>query len=226
MPKVIKKRTEKKAHHEEGIKETVYDIRDKIKERQRALVYALVIFLAVVVSVAGFAIYYSGKKGEAHEYEIKGYRSYHGEFLSQPMNPDERYKQALEFFKKSYKAKKNPNVLMYIANCQYELGDYDKAIATLRELNTHSLEPGVISLLFYKLSMAHLKKGEEVNAMESLKRIGSIKDGPLKDLALFERGRILEGMQKGDDAAAVYKELAEKFPASPFAAVAQDKTAK
>lgn len=44
MPKAIKKRTEKKIHKEGDISETVVDIREKLKERQRTLVYSLLVF--------------------------------------------------------------------------------------------------------------------------------------------------------------------------------------
>lgn len=215
MPKPIKKRTEKKSSTtEEGLRETVVDIRQRLKERQRTLVYAVTIFVALAISITGFAVYKKTSSNKALELELEGYKLFHGDYQARLIPPAERYKQALDMFKKSYATRKRPDALLYIANCQYELGNYDEAIKTLKELNNQFSDPKIISLSYYKMAMSYLKKGDMDNALVSLKSILNIKDIPLQDLALLETGKILELSGKTEDAKNKYRELINKFPKS------------
>lgn len=215
MPKPIKKRTEKKSSTtEEGLRETVVDIRQRLKERQRTLVYAVTIFVALAISITGFAVYKKTSSNKALELELEGYKLFHGDYQARLIPPAERYKQALDMFKKSYATRKRPDALLYIANCQYELGNYDESIKTLKELNNQFSDPKIISLSYYKMAMSYLKKGDMDNALVSLKSILNIKDIPLQDLALLETGKILELSGKTEDAKNKYRELINKFPKS------------
>jgi tetratricopeptide (TPR) repeat protein len=215
MPKAIKRRIEKKViAAEEDLRETVVDIRQRLKERQRTLVYAVTVFIVLAISIGGFAVYKKTSLNKALETEIEGYRLFHGDYQARIMPPSERYKQALEMFKKSYATRKRPDVLLYIANCQYELGNYDEAIKTLKELNNQFSDTKVISLSYYKMAMSYVKKGDMDNALASLKNILNIKDIPLQDLALLETGKILELSGKTEDAKNKYRELINKFPKS------------
>ncbi|MEW6739048.1 MAG: tetratricopeptide repeat protein [Nitrospirota bacterium] len=215
MPKAIKRRTEKRGiATEEDLRETVVDIRQRLKERQRTLVYAVTVFIVLALSIGGFAVYKKTSSNKALELELEGYRLFHGDYQASLIPPAERYKQALEMFKKSYATRKRPDVLLYIANCQYELGNYDEAIKTLKELNNQFSDPKVISLSYYKMAMAYVKKGDMDNALASLKNILNIKDIPLQDMALLETGKILELSGKTEDAKNKYRELINKFPKS------------
>ncbi|MCL4457125.1 MAG: tetratricopeptide repeat protein [Nitrospirae bacterium] len=214
MPKIIKRRSEKKIRTEEDIRETVVDIRKRLKERQRALVYAAVIFLVVTLSVSGLFIYKKASMSRAMELELEGYRLFYGDYQAQAFSPSERYKKALEKFNESYKAKKRPNVLLYIANSHYELGGYDEAIKTLKELTNQFPDSGIASIAYYKTATAYVKKGDTDNALNALKQIVSVKDSALQDMALLETGKILELSGKTEDARNKYKELINKFPKS------------
>lgn len=214
MPKVIKKRLDKKVHTEEDIKDTLKDIKERISQRQRTFVYILIGFLFVIISVTGFFIYTKTSLNTALELEAEGYNLYYGDYLKQPMSNDERYRKALDLFKRSYDAKKRAHVLLYIANCHYELGNYDEAIKTLTELNNRFSDPQIISLSYYKMAMAYMKKGEKDNALNTLKNIYTIKGSTINDVALLESGKILESIGKTAEAKEKYKELINKFPKS------------
>lgn len=224
MPKVIKKRIEKKPEHEGDIRETVEDIRERLKERQKTLVYALLIFGVLVITIGGFFIYSKVNTSKALELQYEGYRLFYGDTqAAQFMTPADRYKNALEKFKQSYAAKKNPVVLLYIANSHYELGNYDEAIKSLKDLTSRYSDPKIVPLAYYKLAMAYIKKGDMNSALNTLNNLASIKDSPLQDMALFESGKLLEAMGKPDEAKAKYKELVSKFPKSALADQAKAK---
>lgn len=214
MAKVIKKRPDKKTHAEGDIKDTVKDIKERIGKRQQTFVYMLIGFLFVVTSVAAFFIYTKTTLNTALELESEAYNLYYGDYLKQPISDDERYRKALDLFKKSYAAKKRAHVLLYIANCQYELGNYDEAIKTLTDLNNQFSEPQIISLSYYKMAMAYMRKGEKDSALNALKNIYTIKGSTINDVALLESGRILESMGKTEEAKERYRDLINKFPKS------------
>lgn len=215
MPKAIKKRSEKKiSTTDEDIRETVVDIKQRLKERQRTLVYAVTVFVVLTLSVLVFTVYKKTSSGRALELELEGYKLFYGDYQAQLMPPAERYQKALEMFKKSYSSKERPDVLLYIANCHYALGNYDEAVKTLRELNTQFSDPKITSLSYYKMAMAYVKKGDTDNALTALKSLLSIKDSALQDMALLESGKILELSGKTEDAKNKYKELLNRFPKS------------
>lgn len=216
MPKPIKKRSEKKTGSDEDLRETIVDIRQRLKERQRTLVYYAGIFLILAISVVAFTVYKKTSTSKALELELEGYKLFYGDYQAGLMPPAERYQKAIEMFKKSYASKKRPYVLLYIANCYYELGNYNDAIKTLNDLTAQFSEIPIISLAYYKMAMAYVKKGDMDGAITALKNLLSIKDSALQDIALLESGKILESTGRTEEAKNRYKELINKFPKSPL----------
>lgn len=214
MPKLIKKRAGKKSSTGENLKERVGDIREGLKERQRSMVYGLAAFLVVVTTVAVFVVYTRTSAANAHKLEFEGQDILYGRTAAQYPNPADRVKNALEKFKKSYEAKKNPAVLLQIADCYYALNDYDQAIAALNDLNGRYSDTHILSLSYYKLASAYIKKGDNPGALKAYDNIASLKDSGLQDLALLDSGRLLESMGKNSEAKAKYDELMKKFPNS------------
>ncbi|MEW5746106.1 MAG: tetratricopeptide repeat protein [Nitrospirota bacterium] len=221
MPRPIKKYVKKSDYEETDIRETVEDIRERLKGQQRTLIYALLAFGIVVIAVGGFYIYHSVSTSRAEELRYEGYKLFHGMTQAPFAAPAERYKSALEKFKESYATRKNPATLLYIANSHYELGNYDEAITTLKELTARYSDPRIMPLATYKLGMTYLKKGDVNNALTTFNNLAAIKDSPFQDMALLESGKILESMGKTEEAKAKYQELVNKFPRS--AAVSEAK---
>ncbi|MBF0329720.1 MAG: tetratricopeptide repeat protein [Nitrospirae bacterium] len=213
MPKVIKKRVEKKESKSEDIGGTVTDLRERIKERQKILIYAAVATIAVIVSAITFFVYTNANADKASELEAEGMKTLYG--LSQGAEiPVDQYKRALDFFKKSYDTKKSSSALLYMANCNYALGNYDAAIKNLLELNSSTSETGMLSLSYYKLASVYAKKGDLENALKTYGNLASIKGSGLQELALLESAKLLESTGKTEEAQKKYKELTEKFPKS------------
>ena len=217
MPKAIKKRVSRKTEGDDNIGETVADIRKKFQERQSTLVYALIIFGLIVISVCAFVVYTRASTAKALEMEYEGYKIFTGATATQYASPADRFKDALEKFKASFAAKKSPTALLNIANCNYELGNLDEALKTLKELTDQYSDPKITSLAYYKMAMTYIRKGDLNSALNTFGIISSIKDAPLQDMALFESGKTLESMGKPEEAKGKYKELINKFPKSPLA---------
>jgi predicted negative regulator of RcsB-dependent stress response len=216
MPKAIKKRISRKAHGDDNLGETVADIRKKFHERQSTLVYALLIFGLIVITVGAFVVYNRTSAAKAVEMEYEGYKIFSGASATPYASPADRYKDALEKFKASLSAKKSPTALLNVANCYYELGNLDEALKTLKELTDQYSDPKITSLAYYKMAMTYIKKGDLNSALNTFGIISSIKDAPLQDMALFQSGKTLEAMGKTEEAKGKYKELITKFPKSPL----------
>ena len=221
MPKMIKKRAAQKTRQDENINETVTDIRQKLKERQRTLVYSLLAFGVLIVAAGFFFIYARTTESKARELQYEGIKLFNGSGQAQAVAPQERYRSALEKFKASYASKKSPVTLLYIANSYYELGNYDETLKTLKELTGRYSDPKITSLAHYKMAMAYIKKGDTAGALNAFNSITSAKDSPLQDMALLESGSLLESMGRKEEARAKYKELVTKFPSSPLASTAK-----
>lgn len=214
MPRPIKKRLEKKGQEKGDIRETVEDIKEVLRKRQRNLIYLFLASIVMVILIIGFVVYSKTTASKASELEFEGYKLYYGDNLIIPLSNEERYRKALDMFSKAYKTRKRPYPLLYMANCHYELGNYDDAIKLLSDLNNQFSDPNIISLSYYKMAMAYMKKGDMEKALEALKNIYTIKGSTLNDIALFESGRILEKMGKKEEANQKFKELVDRFPKS------------
>jgi len=215
MTKVIKKHDVKKEQTEEDLKDTVADIRERLRQKQRILIYAAGAFVVILLFIVVLFAYTRSATNKALELEAAGYSFYYGDYNAE-LIPAERLKKALEMFKASYEIRKRHRVLLYIANCYYELGDYDAAIKTLKELIGRFSDIAIVSLAKYKMAMAYMQKGDADSALNILLQLTRINNAPLRDLALMESGLILQSLGKTEEAQEKYRELIERFPESAF----------
>jgi predicted negative regulator of RcsB-dependent stress response len=214
MPKIIKKRSDKDEERDEDLRDTIGDIRERMKVKQKTLVYSLILFLVVASVVVAVVVYSRVTASRALDLAAEGYTVYHGDYTASPLPPAERYKKALALFKESYDKKKRAPVLLYIAYSQYELGDYDGSIKSLKELIDTFTDPQIVPLAYLKMASAYVKKNDPESALAALRSLASIKSSPLQDLALLEIGKILESRGKADEAKSAYRDLVTKFPKS------------
>ena len=136
----------------------------------------------------------------------------------------EQFQQALDLFQQAYSQKKSARVLLYIANSFYELEKYDDALKSLDEFTIkYSSKKDMLPLAYQKMAYIQIRKGNPDQALKDFSEIANLPGGFFLDLALMESARILEIQGKNEEAAGKFKELAEKFPESPFAAEAKSR---
>jgi predicted negative regulator of RcsB-dependent stress response len=221
MPRAIKRRTDKTDDSEPDLRETVEDIRERLRDRQRFLIYGLLLFIVVTASIVGFLVYRSSTNERALDLAAQADQVLYGAPGAQPVPPAEKNKKALGLYKESYAARKNAAVLLSIAGTQYSLGDYDDALKSLRELLDRFPDSPLAALAYFKIAMTYERKNDLNNAVTALKNLSSIKNSALQDLALLETGRILEKQGKGEEAKSSYRDLVSRFPQSPLLAQAK-----
>jgi len=217
MPKPIKKKIIKKVSGPEA-GETLSRLKKSVEERKRFLITAGAAVILAVVAIGGFFLYSNTQKNKAQKLEYEAYKMYYGLYQKQPVSIEERYKKAEELFRKAYNTRKSPVSLYYIANCYYELGEYEESLNTLKELNLKFPDDDkFVPLSYYKMALINLKKGNAEEALKSFAVLYNYKTGTYKDLALIESGKILETQGRAEEAKKKYEEVIKDFPQSPFA---------
>ncbi|OHE56681.1 MAG: hypothetical protein A2Z47_12290 [Thermodesulfovibrio sp. RBG_19FT_COMBO_42_12] len=218
MPKVIKKRIQKKTVTTEAeVTDKLAGMRDTLKERQKSVLKYGVGILVIIIAIISFLFYSYTSQKKARTFEYEAYKIYYNEYQGPSVNKEEQYKKALDIFKKAYDIRKSPLSLFYIASCYYEIGKYDDALKTLKDFTQrYSKEDRFIPLAFQKMAMVYIKKGEINEAMKTLDTLYNLNSNIYKDFALMEYGRLLEKQGKLDEAKKKYKELTAKFPNSSF----------
>ena len=129
MPKIIKKRSaRKKAVQENEVKSAALQALDKIKQRQKQVVTGVSVVAALIILYVIFALYSSSMSKKAYSLEMKAYNIYYSDTSGESMSEEDRWKKALELYKKSVDIKASPTALFYLGNCYFNLKDYDNAI--------------------------------------------------------------------------------------------------
>lgn len=220
MPKPIKKKLKPSAKAEEkDIKGLLGKVKGGMASHGRRLTYAAIAAAVAVALVAGIAFYKSSTERSARKFEYEGYKLYFGLYGTKPLARTERYKLALENFRKAYKLRGSPMALYYTASTEYALGNLDAAVSALRELESKfSGDVHYLPLARYRMAMVNLHAGKTAEALKTLDALYDSGTEIYSDLALAEAARILEGEGKAQEAKVKYEKLAKEFPGSPFIA--------
>jgi predicted negative regulator of RcsB-dependent stress response len=226
MPRVIKKKIKKKSvETEAGVKDRLSEIRTSIKSRQKTLIVSSAIVLILITGITVFSLYRYSSNEKSRQLEYSAYKYYYNLYQQKPLSKQEQFQQAVDLFKKAYDKRNSPGLLFYIANSYYELEKYDEAIKTLNDFEKkYPGEKDLMPLVYQKMANIYLKTGKTEDALKTLDSLYKSEGNIYKDLALIESGRILEKSGKKTEAEAKFKELIEKFPASPFFSEAKTKT--
>lgn len=224
MPRPIKKKTRKKdIGSEVEIQDVLTDLKDKLKKKQKmVLAYSLIGLSAVLVFAVIFFYQYTADQ-KSRQLENSAYNAYYNLYQKKSMSRQEQYQQALDLFQQAYSKQKSPRVLLYIASSYFELEKYDDALKTLNDFTKkHANAKELLPIAYQKIAAIQIIKGDKEAALKTLDTLYK-SGGIYQDYALIEAGRILENDGKKTEATAKFKELAEKFPGSPFAEEARAK---
>lgn len=217
MPKAIKKKVSRKEQDTEAeVKDKLQDIRKVLEKRQKTLVsYGLVVLSAVIV-LGGIALYRYNSNEKAQQLEYDGYKTLYGPGQTSRAGQD-KLQKALELFEQAYAKRKSPRLLLSIADVYAELGRSDDALKTLDDFTRrYARQEGLLPLVYQKMAAIQLSKGNSEEALKSLDKISAVPGDLLRDAALLQKARIFESQGKKDEAMALYKELIEKYPRSPY----------
>ncbi len=222
MPKPIRRRVQKKAVTEKEILTTYERVKETLREKRKAISIGLILSVLVGLAVAGLLYYNQTLSREADELEYEGYKLYHGLYQKEATSEEEALKEALERFRRAYEKKPSPLRLLYMANTEYRLGMKAEALESLeRFIEKYPDRKDLLPLVYYKISEIQIDEGRKEEALKTLETLYRLDSSPfLKDVALYESARILEGMNRKEEAMEKYRLLTKDYPLSPYSAAA------
>jgi predicted negative regulator of RcsB-dependent stress response len=225
MPRTIKKKISKKnSDTETNVQEKLEDIRKSFQKRQKTIAVYGLIGLSAVIVIGGIALYRYNANVKAQQLEYEGVKVYSNLYRKTPAPGKEKARNALVFFTQAYEKKKSPGLLLYIADAHSDLGQFDEALKALDTFTKkYSRQQTMLPLAYQKMADVQLRKGNREEALKALGKIASLPGDLLKDVVLAQTARLLEQEGKKTEAIAKYRELTEKYPASPYAEEAKAK---
>ncbi len=226
MPKVIKKRTAKKAEAgSEDVSSIATETLQHIKEKKNILIAVIAVICVVIAAIAGFRLYASSLTAKSHALEREASDYYYGRNLKNPLSEEERFKKALELYHQAFKVKSSALTQFYIGNSYHKLNDYDNAVKAYTEFtNKYSKEDKIMPLVYQKLISSYMKAGKTEDALKTIEAFKKFNNSIFKDFALIEEARIYESLGKTEDARKKYEEILKEFPNSLWSIEAKLKT--
>jgi tetratricopeptide (TPR) repeat protein len=208
MPKPIKKKTAKPIKGEDDVAHILDDVKKTVSQRQSYLLPALVGAVVVIIAIVGFSVYRNQTSAKADLLEYEAYRTYYGLNQKQPLPKPEQLQKALEKFTAAVDLRKSAYSLFYVGCIQYDMGKYDEALKSFKELNERFPDDEqYVPLSYAKMAAASLKKGDKEGALKLFDTLANYRTGAMKDLALAESAKILDSMGKTEEAAKKREEL-------------------
>ncbi len=227
MPKIIKKKTVKRAAvKEEDVKSAALQAIERVKERQTQVITGISITVILIVLIVIYSTYASSKSKEAYLIETEAYNTYYGMNIEESMSEEDKWKKALVLYTESADIKVTPTALFYLGNCYYNLGDYENAIKEYnRFVKKFSRAKGILPLVYQKLASAYFNTAKNDNALDALAQLAKVENRAFKDTALILEARHYEGSGQAEKAQEIYRELTVEFPNSPWSGEAGSKIA-
>ena len=225
MPKAIKKKVSKKELDTEiEVQDRIKNIKKIFENKQRTLAAYGLIALSAAIVIGGMALYRFNAHDKAHQLEYEAYKTYYNLYQKTPLSGQDKAQKAIELYQQAYEKRKSPRLLLSIADAYTTLGKDDEALKTLEDFTKRfAREEALMPLALQKMAGIQIRKGNKAEALKVLDRIVAAPGDMLKDIVLVQKARMLEQDGKKDEATALYKELTEKYPASPYLEEAKGK---
>ena len=226
MPKIIKKKApKKKAVQDDEVKSAAFQALNVIKERQKAIIIGVAAISVIVILFIFLSMYSTSKYKKAGTLQIDATNYYYG--ITDADAPEEqRLKKAIDMYKQSLEIKATPLALFYLGNAYFRLGDFDNAKKEYnRFIDEFSGDELILPLVYQKLASAHFKTDENEKALAAVKKLSTLNKGIFRDTGLILEARYYDSSGDEDKAMALYQEIVDTFPTSPWSAEAASRIA-
>jgi tetratricopeptide (TPR) repeat protein len=131
------------------------------------------------------------------------------------------YQEILAKYPRSSSA---PFAQFQLANRYFELHQYEKAAEAYQEfLRQYRGHETLVPMVHLRLGYAHLFREDYQAALSDFQRVIEDPNAWNRDQALYEAGRVLEGLDEREAAIQKYEGLIKEFPRSPWAGEAQSR---
>lgn len=184
--------------------EDVQNLKEKILAQRKRLYAGAIIFFLIISVIVGYALYNHKKISDARNLEYEAYKAYF----------QQKFSSAGDFFSQAYEKKKNISYLLQAGYCYASAGQTEKAIKCLDRIAKMDDE-AFSNLAKFKIAMIHFKNNDKAAAVKALREILNGSSTTMKDVALYELGKISAETDK-TEAQKYFQEIINKFPSSPL----------
>ncbi len=226
MPKPIKKRVKKKSAAQEEVLSFYQRLVEYYENNSRFVHLAAGLVLVLIIGISLGVYVWKNSAEKAASLEYKGFRLY-SNLGNTGMDEKERLEKALKFFDEAVSKKATPTRLYYKALAEYKLGKRDDSRKTLETIiKEFPSDREIRPLAYYRLGLMKVEAGDTEGAIKEFKTLAELEGTPyLKDVALYELGRLYEELGQKEEARKYFDSLKMEYPESPYFKIAQAKTA-
>jgi tetratricopeptide (TPR) repeat protein len=185
-----------------------------IEENQKPITYAVGLIILVVIAYLGITRFYiQPREKEAQSQIFMAENYFEQDSFNLAINGDGNYLGFLDIID-DYKMTKSANLSKYYTGISYlHLGQYDDALDYLNGFKTKDMLLGPIAE--GAKGDAKLELGDNQGALRHYRKAFSMNENELTTpVYMMKAARLLESMDKLEDALAIYREIKEKFPES------------
>lgn len=196
------------------------------KANTKSVIVGCCIFFGVVLLVSGYAYVRQHNASEAENMLAQALASYQSEIETKDGAAAlAASRSAFDALLSSYGdyASGRLGTVIYghicLAGQAYDdaIGEYKKA------LTYYGADSSLHNVILNGLGAAYQQKGDYLQAVVYFKQLADGSSPVLKDVALFNLGRLYSQLGKPEESQKVYQQLSSEFPQSMYAAVAKEK---
>ena len=195
---------------------------------QMPLMYTAIAFFVILTAIAGLR--YFSNQAENKAFTLLSQAVNTQEKLLNASGPEKTYeemKDAYESLLRKYKNKQGAKIARLIyANLSLDAGNADQAILLYESaLKDFERETSFTNFILSSLGYAYEKKHDYQQAITYFNRISSGDDPVMKDVALFNLGRLYGELGDGPKSREAYGRLASAYTDSIYFEIAKEKAA-
>ncbi|SHE37638.1 Tetratricopeptide repeat-containing protein [Mariniphaga anaerophila] len=185
-----------------------------IEENQKPITYVVGAIILVAVAYLGFTRFYlQPREKEAQSQMFMAENYFEKDSFNLAINGDGNYLGFLDIID-DYGMTKSANLANYYAGVSYlHLGQYEEALDYLQSFSTKDMLLAPIAE--GAKGDAKLELGDSNAALKHYKKAYSLNDNELTaPIYMLKAAKLLESMEKLNDALTLYKSIKEKYPNS------------
>ncbi len=186
-----------------------------ISKNSKIFIIGVSILLCILILISMIYLYLKKREEKAISLFYKGLSMYE----------KGNYKSSLNKFEEVTNNFSNTSAyylsLLYIGNCYYNIGDYDKAIDSyLKIYKKGKIWEEFNFIIINSIGYSYEAKRDYKNA---IKYFSELKNGVIDEFYYINVGRCYEELKEKDKAKKIYKEFISKYPNSQYKIIIKEK---
>ncbi len=187
-----------------------------LEENRQNFLYLVGGIVVFFVIFAGITLYFKNYETDALRIFAKANALYNNESQKEKAQDYEKTLEAFEKITISYRRSKvAPFANMYLSEIYYSTGEFSKALENYKGLIQDDPDESLTIFAQYGMGKTYESMGKFDDALKHYE-VASKRNSSLSSLILMDIGRLMEKMNKTEDAKSKYQEFIDMNPDSPF----------